>query len=457
LSVEWLTTRRYRVLAAVILLLASVLRFWHLGDWSMWVDEGMTYLRASSGNLSDQGPVYATAPLNFLVTRWFITAYGPSLFWLRFFPAVCGVLGVGAVLWAGRRLGGPVVSAVAGLLLAISPWHIDWSQNARHFSAVFLFAVLCVTAFYLFWESGRLGWLVMAAVTAALGLLTHSSMLFVVCALGMYAATLVVVPSLRAAVVTRRKVIAAGAFFIVIIGGYAPIALAVSRYLGEHKTAWNPPSSVAASIVFYAGPLELTVAALAGLAAARRWRREAIVLTHWMIWPVVCVVLAASRTISSGAYALPGLAAVCLLLGMVMSDLLHSDQVWMACMLTAGLVAQLAVRTGLYYTAEQGNRPPWREAADWVQRAAGPQDRVFSTEGVVMGYYLHDVPKRGAWTDGWVEPAPGEKQWLLVLAGDDAVGRAPLRQFLDRRCELREVFLRNTGPKRRDIKAYHCE
>src|SRR5256885_12093886 len=43
-------------------------------------------------SLSDQGPLYATAPLNFLVTRAIISAFQPSLFWLRFFPAVCGVL-----------------------------------------------------------------------------------------------------------------------------------------------------------------------------------------------------------------------------------------------------------------------------------------------------------------------------------------------------------------------------
>jgi mannosyltransferase len=450
-----LSQRRYWSVAVVIVLLAAVLRFWHLGVWSMWVDEGMTYLRAGSGNLSDQGPLYATAPLNFLATRWFITAYGSTLFWLRFFPAVCGVLGVVALMWAGQRLGGRTMSLVAGLLLALSPWHIDWSQNARHFSAVFLFAVICVTAFYLFWESGRLGWLVTAALAAGLGLLTHSSMLFVVGALGLYAATLVLVPSLRAAVVTRRKVVAAGVFFVVIAGGYAPVALAVSRYLGQHKAAWNPPSNVAASILFYAGPLEITVALAAGLALLRR-RRNALLLTHWMVWPMVCVVLAASRTISSGAYALPALAAIYLLLALFVADLFGRGEIGVAGTVLAGLVAQLALRTGLYYTAEQGNRPPWREASEWVQRVASPGDQVFSTEGVVMGYYLHDAA-RATWTDGWTAPAPGRTQWLLVLTGDDAAARPPLGPFLAQRCQLRQVFARNTGPKRRDIEGFRCE
>src|SRR5437867_10477673 len=104
-SMGW-GSRRYAVAIALVLALAAVLRFYKLGEWSMWVDEGMTYVRAVTGNLSDQGPLYATAPLNFLVTRAIISVFQPSLFWLRFFPAVCGVLGVAAILWSGSRLGG---------------------------------------------------------------------------------------------------------------------------------------------------------------------------------------------------------------------------------------------------------------------------------------------------------------------------------------------------------------
>ena len=62
-----LSSGRYAGAAVAIVALAAVLRFYKLGEWSMWVDEGMTYVRAATGNLSDQGPLYATAPLNFLV------------------------------------------------------------------------------------------------------------------------------------------------------------------------------------------------------------------------------------------------------------------------------------------------------------------------------------------------------------------------------------------------------
>src|SRR5438552_1441780 len=450
------TPGRYAGAAAAIIALAAVLRFYKLGEWSMWVDEGMTYVRAVTGNLSDQGPLYATAPLNFLVTRAIISVFPPSLFWLRFFPAVCGVLGVAAILWSGSRLGGPVAGLVAGLLLALSPWHIDWSQNARHFSAVFLFMVVAVTAFFLYWESGRIRWLLASGVASALGLLTHSSSLFVLVGMGMYAAILVLLRPYRTAIVSRRKLIATTAFFVILVGAYAPIALSVSHYLGANKTAWNPPSNVAASILFYAGPLDLVLAGLTGLAAARRGPRGGLLALQWLCWPIICVVVAASRTIASGAYALPALGGAVVLVGMLVSDLWTEGRREVSLVLVAGLAAQLGLRTGLYFTVEQGNRPPWREAVQWVAARATPAEEIYSSEGVVLGYYLGDSA-RGRWLDHWRPPAPSQRQWLLVLEGDVDVQRAPLADFVGGRGSIAHVLFRYTGPKRRDVLAYICE
>ena len=49
-------------------------------------------------------------------------------------------------------LGLPMTLSVAGFAIALFAWHIDWSQNARHFSAVFLFASIAAIAYYEFWN-----------------------------------------------------------------------------------------------------------------------------------------------------------------------------------------------------------------------------------------------------------------------------------------------------------------
>jgi len=166
----------YPASCIAIVLVATALRFYHLGDWSMWIDEGMTWQRSTTGVLDDQGPLYATAPLNFIVTRLVVQATEPTLFWLRFFPAVCGCLGVAAVIAAGHRIGGRVCALFAGALVALSVWHLDWSQNARHYATLFLAATLAFWAYYEFWERGRWPWIVLSVFASAVGLASHSSM-----------------------------------------------------------------------------------------------------------------------------------------------------------------------------------------------------------------------------------------------------------------------------------------
>lgn len=452
--------RWYWVLAGTLLLLASALRFYHLGHWSIWIDEGATYLRAISGRLGDQGPLYTTAPLNFLLTRAVILTMSPTLFWLRFVPAVAGILGVAAMLWAGMRIGGPITSLVAGAYIAISPWHIDWSQNARHFSLVFLFATLGMAAFYLFWESGRYRYAAAAGLCVALGLATHSSSAFVLGAMGVYSGILLLDRRRQRAVVTSGRVIGAAVMAGVVLTAYIPVVIAVSRYLAEHKAAWNPPGNVAASIVFYLGPATLIIAlGIAAIGVAAGSRRFMLGLA-WLVTPIVLVTVAAKMTIASGAYALPAEGGAALLIG------LGAAAVWErrervvrlgGATVLAGIFAGVAMRTALFFTTEHGNRPPWRETADWLEAHVAPGEPVYSDEGISVTYYTQPAIK-AEWLDGWTPAATAHGPFWIALLAEHRPGLpAALKSVMSRRCTLERVFYRNTGPKRRDIEIYHCD
>jgi len=456
-----LSRRAYPVACVAIVALACGLRFLHLGDWSMWIDEGMTYVRATTGVLDDQGPLYATAPVNFWITRQLVLGMGPTLFWLRVFPALCGCLGVAAVLLAGRRIGGRTCSVVAGLLVALRVWHLDWSQNARHYALLFLCATLTITAFWEFWETSRVRWLVAAALAAALGLATHSSMAFVLAALGAYSALLLAHPRTRREVVSVRKLIQVGAWFALIGLGYLPIVYVVSQYLGESKTAWNPPFNVAGGIVFYLGVIEGVLAGVIGIRGAAQGSRPHLLGVCWLAVPALLATAAADFTISSNVYALSSLGGAALLIGLGIADGLRQDGPDVRA-LAVGLAAALALgalsRDYLYFTAEGGNRPPWREAADWLAPRLDEADAVYSSEGVVLGYHLGD-PARGGWLDAWIAhegPWSSPRQWVLVLGGRDALEDPRAVTRLETGCRLQKVFYRNSGPKRRDVEVYEC-
>jgi mannosyltransferase len=448
----------YVACVALILILAGLLRGYHLGAWSMWVDEGMTFIRSSTGVLDDQGPMYSTAPINFWITRWVILATQPTLFWMRLVPAICGWLAVAAVMWAGHRAGGRFCSLVAGMVVALSAWHIEWSQNARHFSLMFLLATLAVTSYYNYWESGRTRWILFAAIASVLGLATHSSMAFVLVALGAYTALLVAIAPLRRQLVTRHKLVIASIYFLVIGGGYLPIVAAVSEYLAENKTAWNSPLNVAGSELYYLAVFPAVLAAAAGLIGAFQARRAHVMALCWMAVPAALPVLAAPITTSSGAYALPAVGGMSVLLGLAAADLARESSGHVR-LFAAALVAAIclggASRVYLYFGPEAGNRPPWKEAAEWLMPRLEENDLVFATEGIAMRFHIGDM-RHGDWLDGWAKSRKDQRQWVFVLEGRDSLSDPATAQALEEDCEFHKVFYRNTGPKRRDIEVYEC-
>jgi len=453
-----MSSRTYWLLALSVVGIGAAVRFFHLGDWSLWIDEGTTYARAMSGVLNDQGPMYSTAPLNFMLTRMLLSVAPPSEFWLRFVPAVAGCLGVLAVILVGRMITGEAaVGLIGGWLVAIAPWHILWSQNARHFSLVFAAMTMAYGLYFRFWETGRPRHLIAAAVMTGVGLMSHSSAAFVLVAMGVYGLWVLVLPKVRREVVTPRKLVWVAAFFGVILGLYLPIVVMVSQYLAEHKEAWNPPFNVASSAVYYLGPAAVAFGCAMGLFGAVRPDRTLAAPFMLLAVPVLLATTAAFFTISSGVYAISALTGVVILVAYAGVRTWESGS---RSFRAAGLGIILAVsadylaRDFQYFSTEHGGRPPWRSAIHWTLAQSPQPIDLYASAGIVAQYY---VGKQG--TARWLGALPSRttsgRFWVLAL--NDATEVSPaVEGVIDRDCELAKVFFANTGPKRRDIVVYRC-
>ena len=117
--------------------LASGLRLWGLDDWSIWVDEGHTWRDVS-------------VPLDQFfeqARRWYPTSYlmlrgllelgvlpHASEGLLRLPFALCGIATIPLLALYGRHLVGTGAALLAALYLALDPWHLYWSQNARAYA-----------------------------------------------------------------------------------------------------------------------------------------------------------------------------------------------------------------------------------------------------------------------------------------------------------------------------------
>ena len=139
-----------RVWTLAIILIAFGLRVYRLGDQSLWFDEAFTWWTSAVVLPADFVPFLlpygAYTPTFYLMMRG-VAAISTSEFVLRFPALIFGVLSIPAIERVGRRVGGPTVGQIAALLLAINPFHVWWSQDARMYTMMAFFALVAMDGF----------------------------------------------------------------------------------------------------------------------------------------------------------------------------------------------------------------------------------------------------------------------------------------------------------------------
>ena len=142
---------------AVVFLIGLALRLWGLGQESLWADEFYTLLTASQpsfGAVMDRVVrIEPHPPLYFLIMHAWLALAGTSDVALRLPSALAGALTVPLLFLLMRLLfpSRPGAAGVGAGLLALSPMHIWYSQEARAYALVLLIQVgamaLLVAAF----------------------------------------------------------------------------------------------------------------------------------------------------------------------------------------------------------------------------------------------------------------------------------------------------------------------
>ncbi len=134
----------------VIILLATALRLFHLGKQSLWLDEAWSYtyalvpLRASLETLLVSGD--PPSPDIFLIRLFLIVGKNETI--IRFPSFIFGVLSVAVIYRVGRLILDSRLGLVSALFLALNPFHLWYSQEARMYS-VGMFSILAASYFFL--------------------------------------------------------------------------------------------------------------------------------------------------------------------------------------------------------------------------------------------------------------------------------------------------------------------
>jgi len=415
----------------VAVVLGFVLRIYRIGREGLWIDEAFSVwlarqpLAAMVGWVSrvDQHP-----PLYYALLHGWIRLFGDGEADVRLLSALFGALTIPLVYLLGCRVADQSVGVVGGLILAVSPFHLRLSQEARMYTLLTLTATSALYAFLVLLErreggadydreKGVLPWLLYAASIAA-ALWTHNAAVLLPIALNLYVAGGVVMRTVSAR--TRRGLwssswlrrwgVAQGAILLLWLPWLPSF---VSQAVGVYHRFWLPAPtlgrvvSVVSVLLCDALPLPLPgivvvdgallALALVGLVSLRRRPPFGAVLGATFLLPLGGELLISVWRPILYARTLIWISIPLILMlaaGVCYVGRKFRSRAASILALVAVLVVNGGAVVNIYHTVE---KEAWDEAAALVAKRAGPDDLLLFHDAwgqIPFDYYFRDLYNR---------------------------------------------------------------
>jgi 4-amino-4-deoxy-L-arabinose transferase-like glycosyltransferase len=168
------TTQKLIILG--LTLLAFLLRAYRLDFQSYWIDEGWTVFFAHL-SLDKMWYLLQTTeivpPFYHPSTIYWIRLVGDSEYALRFYSLIFGVVAVPFTYRLGKDLGDNRLGLILALLMAVSPYQIWHSQDARMYTILTAASAMSMWGFVNIWQQGGWRWWLVYVVGTEWAMLTH--------------------------------------------------------------------------------------------------------------------------------------------------------------------------------------------------------------------------------------------------------------------------------------------
>jgi mannosyltransferase len=358
-------TRTVSLSVVALTVVAGVLRFATLGRQSFWVDELVTVSLLHHGfdGMLDRIPASESTPYAYYVLAWpWTRIFGSGEAGLRSLSALVGTATVPVAYGAAATLVSRRAGVITAALVAVNPFLVWYSQEARSYALFAFFAALTVLFFARALHGERrslAGW----AISSSLAIATH------------YFAIFVVVPEalwLLARSPRRRPILLASVLPAALLMAHVPLILD-QRHHGETIRESRLASRIAGIpkdlVVGYSFPAELAgsiaAAVLVAVGLVLLFRRTASVppgawpagaiAAFSLVVPLMLAAFGADYVIARNMIAAIVPAAVCLAGGYA------ANRVGLSAMVVlCGLSLAISVSVGV--DARYG-RTDWRGAA----------------------------------------------------------------------------------------------
>jgi uncharacterized membrane protein len=408
-------------LILLIVLVGLALRLYDIGGESIWFDEAVSIDVSRLGFIEqikwvDDQSKEGNPPFYYMLLHLWIPVFGDSEFVSRFPSLVFGVLSIVLTYSIGRLLFGKRAGLFAALIIAVSFFHVRYSQEARGYTLMVFLALVSCYALLRLISGWKLRWAGIYVLSSALLCYTHYFGLFTVLAQNIFCFTIFLTRGRAGAPALTRWILVQ-----VILGAlYVPgFILLAGRFTSVRESFWIPePGSedLYLYIVIYAGSVYMLalLAAFAVLAVANSKRlrgvkgfkglltaadESAVVkeitygekiyfLLLWLLVPLLTPFLI-SLTIAPVMvfrYTIIASLGLYLLAAAGMSAVTNR---FAACAVTAAVVILSAQPLYSYYSGVEKHQ--WREVIREIESNAGSGDYVFvfpHFEAVTARYYL---------------------------------------------------------------------
>ena len=431
-------------------LLVGWVRLWRLGTWSLWIDEAYTV--ADWSRAADEGRLWN--PLGYRAIRATVELLGgePEAWNLRLLPALAGWACVPLAAWCFRPAAGGRRAAWIALLLALSSWHVFWSQSARFYTLAMATSLLGSGLTLRGLYGGRTGLAMAGLVVASLAAAFHPTALMVVPVLALAPWVVGARGASPGAGFDRTGRWLSRAAFLGAGAGALVLGPALLGHVSEKGTA-DPvagPAHLALTCGFFFTPVVLAAGAWGGW---RAWRERAPL---GILALVVCLGVGLTALGLGTVSLMTAQYVFCLLPWALVLATEPVGLVEHRPRLAAGWLAVLLVSAAgnlsLYLTSRRGERPRWEEAYRYVEAKRSSGDLVLGMAAPIGELYLGGTeadPRRtravsplGDWfPEGpqrwarhprriWIVVRP---QWLDSLRESD---RSRLERWLAGECRL---------------------
>jgi hypothetical protein len=365
-------------------LLIGLDRFLALGTWSLWVDEAHTLNDA----LALSEGLRPSSPLGYWITAavvsWSDGATDEAT--LRLAPALFGWLALPLLFAVFAPRVGRARAALATLLLAVSPWHLYWSQTARGYTLALLIMLLGAGLFASGILRGRRRSVLAGFLVGGLALFAHASAAL---GLGAWLAAPFLARLARARFPRRPPYLLLVGIAAAVALGMSPWAERVWRTYAHVKGVGNPQHFLLTT-GYYFGPFVLAAAAWGGWRGLRSRSAPDLLVASIALLGGAAGLAAAFQVRMSAQYAYTLLPWVAVLATGAAVRAAPTPGTWGG--LRRGVVLLLVlpglVESGLYFGPRRGDRPAWKEAYAYVWNQRGERDLVTGMAAPVGEYYL---------------------------------------------------------------------